>query len=623
VKRQIWLVLVFNYLLWCALPCNSQNQKLADSLIQKLNDYNGTRDTIQFEWMSEISFNHNNPDTILFYARLLGSETKDNKWSHIARYHEGSALRMMGDLDGALEAYFNSLEHAQVGDSSDSSKREGMSFIAIGDVYSISGAHQNSIEYYSKSIIILRELKDSLNLATVLLNLGDEYFNDEKYDKALQYFNESGIIFNKLNYLIGKAYNLGNVGMVYAEQGKDALAEKNINEAIRILEETQDYSAISVYLTYMADIYARKNQMKIALAYAQRSLDLSKKYKLKKEISEANQKLSELYEKIGNQSTSYKYYKEYIAYRDSVSNMESMQQMADLRTNYEVSQNQIKADYEISQKQTEVNLLNQQKKNQQLISLASGIGLLLIIVVAIGLYRRNNFINKAKLLVENEKERSDSLLLNILPEQTANELKHKGKVQAKRFDSVSVMFTDFKGFTAYSDKLSPEELVDSIDFYYSKFDDIIEKHGLEKIKTVGDAYMCAGGLPFPTKDHSIQMVEAAIEIAEFVNESKKVDPDAMTRFDIRIGINTGPVVAGVVGKKKFAYDIWGDTVNIASRMESNSEPGKINISDNTYQLTKDRYQCSYRGEIQVKNKGMMKMYFVEGILQNQTSNAAI
>ena len=126
--------------------------------------------------------------------------------------------------------------------------------------------------------------------------------------------------------------------------------------------------------------------------------------------------------------------------------------------------------------------------------------------------------------------------------------------------------------------------------------------------------MCAGGLPFPTNDHPIKMIEAAIEIAEFVNDSKKVDPDAMTRFDIRIGINTGPVVAGVVGKKKFAYDIWGDTVNIASRMESNSEPGKVNISDNTYQLVKNQYECTYRGEIEAKNKGMMKMYFVNGLI---------
>ena len=145
----------------------------------------------------------------------------------------------------------------------------------------------------------------------------------------------------------------------------------------------------------------------------------------------------------------------------------------------------------------------------------------------------------------------------------------------------------------------------------------IYKHGLEKIKTVGDAYMCAGGLTDSDSNNAHKMIAAAIEIAEFVKESKKNDPDDMTRFDIRIGINTGPVVAGVVGKKKFAYDIWGDTVNTASRMESNSEPGRINVSEATYKLIEDQYRCSYRGEIEAKNKGMMKMYFVEGTIEKE------
>ena len=599
VNGPIYIAGIFYLLLLFIVPCAAQNQKLADSLIQKLNDYQGTNDTIRLPLLSNISFNHNSPDSALYYARLLRSETDEPIWMHAAYYNEGSALRIMGQLDEALEAYFNSLEQAKKGNYR---YGEGISFMAIGDVYSISGAHKNSIEYYSKSIIIQRELKDSINLASVLLNLGDEYFSDEKYDQALERFQESGVIFNKIDYLIGTAYNLGNVGMVYAEQGKDDLAEKNINEAINILQESGDYSAISVYLTYMADIYVRKDRIKLALTYAQRSLDLSKKYKLNKEISEANQKLSDLYEKIGDQVTSYKYYKDYIAYRDSVINLESVEKIANLRT-----------DYEVSQKQIEIDLLDEQKKNQKLISLSIGTGLLLVLVVAIGLFRRNKFINKAKLLVENEKQRSDNLLLNILPEETAKELKDKGKVQAKRFDAVSVLFTDFEGFTKYSENLSPEELVESVNYYYSKFDGIMEKYGLEKIKTVGDAYMAAGGLPVPTPDHALKLVQASFEISDFVKESMNFDPDDMTRFDIRIGINSGPVVAGVVGTKKFAYDIWGDTVNIASRMESNSEPGKINISDNTYQLVKDQYECTYRGEIEAKNKGKMKMYFVDTV----------
>jgi class 3 adenylate cyclase len=146
----------------------------------------------------------------------------------------------------------------------------------------------------------------------------------------------------------------------------------------------------------------------------------------------------------------------------------------------------------------------------------------------------------------------------------------------------------------------------------------MEEYSLEKIKTVGDAYMCAGGLPFATEDHAYKMVLAAIEIAKFVEESKKLNPLNQTRFEIRIGINSGPVVAGVVGIKKFAYDIWGDTVNIASRMESSSEPGKINISENTYELIKDDFNCDYRGKIEVKNKGMMKMYFVNDVKEKNT-----
>jgi class 3 adenylate cyclase len=316
-----------------------------------------------------------------------------------------------------------------------------------------------------------------------------------------------------------------------------------------------------------------------------------------------------LYQKAGNLGKSLKYYKDHITYRDSVTNIKSVQQMADLRTNYEVSQKQIEVD--LLEKDSEIQKLKE--KRQKNIIYATVISLFLIFLLALGLYRRYKFIKKTNRIIEEERNRSDSLLLNILPEETAHELKQSGKVRAKRFESVTVLFTDFEGFTQYAEKLSPEKLVESVDFYFSKFDAIIEKYGLEKIKTVGDAYMCAGGLPFPTSDHANKMVLAAFEIAEFVTESKRWNTLNQTRFEIRIGISTGPVVAGVVGTKKFAYDIWGDTVNIASRMESNSVPGKINISESTYDIIKGSFECEYRGEIEVKNKGMMKMYFVNNL----------
>jgi len=220
------------------------------------------------------------------------------------------------------------------------------------------------------------------------------------------------------------------------------------------------------------------------------------------------------------------------------------------------------------------------------------------------LVEKNKIINK-------EKERSDNLLLNILPEEVAEELKEKGNADAKMFDDVTVMFTDFKGFTSIAEKLSAKDLVGEINYCFSAFDNIIHKYGIEKIKTIGDAYMAAGGLPVVNKTHAKDVVKAAIEINSFMDEHKQQRiREGKEIFEIRIGIHTGPVVAGIVGIKKFAYDIWGDTVNLASRMESSGEAGKVNISGSTYELVKNDFTCTYRGKIQAKNKGEIDMYFV-------------
>lgn len=214
--------------------------------------------------------------------------------------------------------------------------------------------------------------------------------------------------------------------------------------------------------------------------------------------------------------------------------------------------------------------------------------------------------------LEREKQKSDELLLNILPFETAEELKLKGTTTPRKFEKVTVMFSDFKGFTKLSENLSPEELVEEIGTCFSAFDQIIDKYNLEKIKTIGDAYMCVGGLPVPNSTHAIDMVSAAMEIIDFIEQRKqKQISEGKPVFEIRIGLHTGPVIAGVVGAKKFVYDIWGDTVNTASRMESSSEVGKVNISGSTYNSICNKFECSYRGKIEAKNKGEIDMYFVE------------
>jgi class 3 adenylate cyclase len=233
-------------------------------------------------------------------------------------------------------------------------------------------------------------------------------------------------------------------------------------------------------------------------------------------------------------------------------------------------------------------------------------------------YKREN-INLEKKVAErtaevvSEKNRSEELLLNILPEEVAQELKEKGAADAQLIDHVTVIFTDFKGFTSMSEKLSPKELVADLHACFSEFDRICEQHGIEKIKTIGDAYMAAGGLPTPNQTHPTDVVKAALEMAEVVKRGKAEKKAAnLPFFEVRIGVHTGPVVAGIVGVKKFQYDIWGDTVNTASRMESSGQVGKVNISQATYDLLKDDTHFTFesRGKIEAKGKGEMEMYFV-------------
>jgi class 3 adenylate cyclase len=583
-----------------------QSKNIGDSLdiIYSSGNYDPK---LQLLILKEIAVNHTNADRKYFYSEQLikvAQEIDSIDYVFQGYLEKGNALRRKGDLSRALESYF---QGAKIAEDNRNNNQLGKTYIAIADVYSIMENHQTAVKYHQGAISILRQENDSINIASALLNAGDEYINYNKLDTAIILTNEAEIIFKKLNSQVGQAYSLGNLGMIYAKLGIDLKAEYHMNQAIFLLEELHEYYPIAVYLTYISDIYLEKGDEATALAYATRSLDLSRKYGMKKQVSDAYFSLSKIFEVAGKPKEALANYRNHITYKDSVNNITSVQQMADLRT-----------DFEVTRKQIEVNLLNQQKKNQQIIVFATAIALFLICLLAIGLYRRYLYIQRTKTIIEKERNRSDELLLNILPKETANELKQNGKVKAKRFDSVTVMFADFKGFTQYAEQLAPETLVKTIDYYFSKFDTIIEKYGLEKIKTVGDAYMCAGGLPFPSKDHPVKMVQAAIEIAQFVEDAKKTNPQDRSLFEVRIGLNTGPVVAGVVGTKKFAYDIWGDTVNIAARMESSSEPGRINISENTYALISEDFDCEYRGEIQAKNRGMLKMYFVKAAKVSST-----
>lgn len=232
----------------------------------------------------------------------------------------------------------------------------------------------------------------------------------------------------------------------------------------------------------------------------------------------------------------------------------------------------------------------------------------------IEIIKQKEQVERQKRMLEEEKEKTEKLLLNILPREMADELKNKGKAKARNYRQVTVMFTDFKGFTKHAEDFKPEDLVAELDSYFVKFDEIVNKYNVEKIKTIGDAYMAAGGVPIRNKSNPIDTTLAALEIQRYMQEIKETRKDLdKSPWEIRIGLHTGDLIAGVVGIKRFAYDIWGDTVNVASAMESSGEVGKVNISETTYEAIDEFFVTEYRGKVKAKHKGEVDMYFVHGI----------
>lgn len=283
----------------------------------------------------------------------------------------------------------------------------------------------------------------------------------------------------------------------------------------------------------------------------------------------------------------------------------------------------LESDKQLLEREREVSALalSQQKQRTQFLFGLGALMTLLMIFAGIAWLtsrRLNAKLNEQNKNIEAQKEeitmarnKSDQLLLNILPEETANELKENGFATPKNYDNATVLFTDFVGFTTIASQMSPVELIKELNICFQGFDVILEKHGMEKIKTIGDAYMCVSGVPVPNDKHSVYAIQAGKEIVAFMNkriEEKKAA--GIPYWNMRMGIHSGSVVAGVVGKKKFAYDIWGDTVNTASRMEANGAPGEINISETTYELVKGQFECESRGKIMAKNIGEVGMYFV-------------
>jgi class 3 adenylate cyclase len=388
---------------------------------------------------------------------------------------------------------------------------------------------------------------------------------------------------------------------VYTRQKKFDKAIKTHTEAFEISKKLDTRLDITQSLVGLAQAYSAKGDIASSIDAYKQSIEVGKPLNAVTEIKDAYQGLSNAYAQLSDYNNAFKYQNLLLAIKDTIYNINTDKKLGTLQFTFD-----------LEKKETQINLLNKDKeiqvqeiKRQKLVKYGFIGGFTIMLSFAVVFFSQRNRISK-------EKKRSDELLLNILPEETAEELKATGTAKTKSLDSVSVLFKDFKNFTQASEKLTPEELVAEINYCYSEFDRIITLYGIEKIKTIGDSYMCAGGLPVSNNTHPFDVVTAGLEMVKFIEKNKQERlQKGQPYFELRLGIHTGSVVAGIVGIKKFAYDIWGDTVNTASRMESSGEVGKVNISGSTYDLVKDKFTCIYRGKIEAKNKGFIDMYFVE------------
>ncbi|MFT3910068.1 MAG: adenylate/guanylate cyclase domain-containing protein [Ferruginibacter sp.] len=599
-------------------------------------------DSVRVNVLNALSkaFFNDNPDTsvtIALTSKKLAEQINYQRGLAQANKNLGAGYYLQGKYKDAVISWQQALDVYKLNDD-----KTGVANMLsnMGAVYFAQGDDAKAMELYLQSLKMSEELNDTLRILTVLNNIGGVYLNKEvTYKKALDYFLRAyklSVVINDQNTIGGSAVNLGEtyyklgddstallylyksqkaytgtenlpytlnyIGRVYARQKQFDKAVKTHIEAFEFAKKLDTRLDMTQSLVALGQAYYAKGDIALAIEAYKQSLDVSTPLEAMTEMEAAYSGLSDAYSKQSDFSNAFKYQNLLLAIRVKIYNENTTKKLGTLQFGFD-----------LEKKESQINLLNKDKeiqqqeiKRQKIVRNSFIGGFAIVLLFAFVFFTQRNRISK-------EKKRSDELLLNILPEETAEELKATGVAKAKSLDQVTVLFTDFKNFTMASEKLTPEELVAEINHCYSEFDRIITKHGIEKIKTIGDSYMCAGGLPVKNNTHPFDVVSAGLEMVAFIEKNKQERIErGQPYFELRLGIHTGPVVAGIVGIKKFAYDIWGDTVNTASRMESSGHIGKVNISGTTYELIKDKFTCTHRGKIEAKHKGQIDMYFVEG-----------
>lgn len=549
------------------------------------------------------------PKVLDYYQRSLKikEEIKDKNGIAFSLNNIGTIYAKLGDYLRALDYYKQSLKiKEEIGDKG----KIATSLNNIGTIYGRLDNDSRAIDYYHRSLSSFEEIGDKKGIATSLMNVGLVYSQLNDYPKAIDYYHRSLLSFEEIGDKKGIAYSLMNIGFVYSQLNDYPKAIDYSHRSLSIFEEIGDKRGIATSLGSIGTIYSIQGDYQKALEFCQNGLAQAQEIKILDRQKEACQCLFDTYKALGNSDKALVYMVKMQAVEDSLQTEETTKKLQQMEFEKIMLQDSISKAEEARMVQAAHEAEIRKNNLTRNWMIACGI---LVLLLAAGFYNRWQYVRKSRDIISKEKDRFENLLLNILPAEVAKELKEKGKADARDFDGVSVLFTDFISFTEISEKLTASELVKEINYCFEAFDGITEKYGIEKIKTIGDAYMAVGGLPVPTDNSAKNTVLAALEMQDFISNRKAILNEVeKSGFEMRLGIHTGPVIAGIVGVKKFQYDIWGDTVNTASRIESLGEAEKVNISSSTYTLLKDDPDLMFesRGKIEAKGKGEIEMYFV-------------
>jgi class 3 adenylate cyclase len=614
------------------------------------------------------------PDSALHYlglqaemARRIGSAALEGD----ALKNMGIAWKLLGDEQQAMGRWEEALATYQAeGDE------RGMARVLVnmGILTMERGRYLEALGALMDALRLADRTGDARLMATVRANLGAIHMDLRDAPQARQYLEEALATFNTVGDSVSIVPLLGNLSDLYQQAGDTAgayaildrcrrlatqagndhwvaLARTNLGvmryrsdprgalaeyeQALRYFDETGDPVGRASVRTHMARAWMQLGDRGMAEVLAREGHTIAVEAAAHRQAYDAAEVLYSILRDKGDAKGALAMHERFVALRDSVVGEDKARELVRQQFAYAYEKKEALRAAE-QEKKDALAAAELRRKDLQRNAFVAGFGLM--VLLALTFFTQRNRIGR-------EKERSEELLLNILPARVADELKERGEAEPRLIDQATVLFTDFKGFTALSERLSPKELVKDLNECFSAFDRICERHGIEKIKTIGDAYMAAGGLPTPNTTHATDVIKAALEMRDFIAVGKvRKMALGLPYFEVRIGVHSGPVVAGIVGLKKFQYDIWGDTVNTASRMESSGEVGQVNISEATYRLVKEvngegqmanggtetepqahspftsRYRSGShspaftftpRGKVQAKGKGEMAMWYAE------------